>query len=46
MPVKRIVNPDDIDHLPPVHKKVAKYLIVTGEWAMTSTSGQTSIEEM
>jgi hypothetical protein len=40
MTVKRVVTPDDLDHLPtPVHKIVAKQLILTGEWALKSISG-------
>ena len=40
MTAKRIVTPDEIDHLPTaVHKRVARQLILTGEWAMATTSG-------
>jgi hypothetical protein len=47
MAAKRVVSPTEIDNLPtPVHKKVARYLVLTGEWAMTSTSSQVYIEEM
>jgi hypothetical protein len=47
MKAKRIVSPDEIDHLPTdVHKKIAKHLILVGEWAMTPTSGSKIQTEM
>jgi hypothetical protein len=42
MKAKRVVNQNDLNHLPTdVHKKVARHLIFIGEWAMTPTSGVT-----
>jgi hypothetical protein len=47
MTAKRIVTPDEIDHLPTaIHKKVARQLILTGEWAMATTSGEVTHNEM
>jgi hypothetical protein len=39
MKVKRTVTQEDIDHLPTeIHRKVAKQLIIMGEWRYVTTS--------
>ena len=41
MVTKRIVTPDDLEHLPTeIHRRIAKQLIISGEWRLyTTTSG-------
>jgi hypothetical protein len=48
MKAKRVLTKDDLDHLPtPVHKRVARHLIQTGEWAIAAaTSGHVDIREI
>ena len=47
MVTKRVVTAEEIAHLPTViHKKVAYYLIQTGEWVIAATSGVVDITEM
>lgn len=44
MKIKRHVNQEDIDHLPTeIHRKVARQLIVIGDWTYTETSGDQRI---
>jgi len=47
MAAKRVVTLSEIDHLPTdIHKKVARQLILTGEWAMATISGHETRTEM
>mgnify|MGYP007068355682 CR=1 FL=1 len=46
MTVKRVVAPDDVNNLPTeIHRKVARQLIVTGEWVLETISGHTTCNE-
>jgi hypothetical protein len=47
MKAKRVLTKDDFDHLPtPVHRRVARHLLETGEWVLAPTSGQVDIREI
>ena len=46
MTVKRVVAQEDVNNLPTeIHRKVARQLIMTGEWALEAISGNKTRNE-